>query len=271
MQEKTKFTLSNVPRCRWNVLDLLTIFGRGAARGYLFLDVDMTEAEQFRAKLSQRGDRITVTAILLKAIATAQRLYPQSMQGYMPLNLRLNIHEIAGGFTVERMIDDKPAVFFGVIDKPQEKEITQIAAELREFGASEIAQQPKLQMQDSFAKVPAWIRRIVFNLGLILPQLRLAVNHATFGLSTLGKYGVVTAFGPCVCACTFGVGTVEDRPVVRDGQVTIRPMVTIALSFDQRILDTAPAAMFMRDVKELIEGKLEDYTLVESSSSLGLA
>ena len=89
--------------------------------------------------------------------------------------------------------------------------------------------------------------------------MRLSVNNATFGLSTLGKYGVVTAFGPAVCACTFGIGTVEDRPVVRDGEITVRPVLTIALSYDQRLIDTVPAAMFMRDVKELLEGKLEEY------------
>ncbi len=259
MKEKSRFSLSSIPRSRFNVIDLLKIVGRDAARGYLFSDVDMSWAQELRAKLAEKGENITVTAILLKAIARAQRLYPQSLQGYLPFNMRVNYHEIVAGFTVEKVVDSDPAVFFGCIEGPERKTLVQIASELRDYGVGKISEVPTLKMQDTFSKVPVLLRKIFFLLANFFPQLRLSFNSATFGLSTLGKYGVVTAFGPAICACTFGIGTIEDRPVVRRGEIIVKPVLTIALSYDQRLIDTIPAAMFMRDIKELLEGKLEDY------------
>jgi pyruvate dehydrogenase E2 component (dihydrolipoamide acetyltransferase) len=49
-----------------------------------------------------------------------------------------------------------------------------------------------------------------------------------------------------------GVGTTQDRPVVRDGQVVVRSMAYLALSFDHRITDGAPAARFLSRVIELL-------------------
>jgi pyruvate/2-oxoglutarate dehydrogenase complex dihydrolipoamide acyltransferase (E2) component len=222
----------------------------------------MSWADKLRAQFAAKGDHVTVTAILLKAIATAQRLNPQSLQGYLPFNMRVNYHEIVAGFTVERFVGKDPAVFFGKIEKAEYKSLPEIAAELREYGTAQIENVPVLNIQNVFTHAPSFIRKIVFHLGSLIPALRLAVNNATFGLTTLGKYGVVTAFGPCVCACTFGVGTVEDRAVVRDGEVCARPMMTIAMSYDHRLIDSVPAAMFLRDVKDLVEGKMEDFALV---------
>ena len=64
---------------------------------------------------------------------------------------------------------------------------------------------------------------------------------------------------PCVSTSTFGVGAVEQRAVVREGKIDIRPMMTLTLNFDHCIIDGAPAARFLNDVIALIEGGLESY------------
>jgi 2-oxoglutarate dehydrogenase E2 component (dihydrolipoamide succinyltransferase) len=45
----------------------------------------------------------------------------------------------------------------------------------------------------------------------------------------------------------------QERPVVVDGQVEIRPMMYLALSYDHRIVDGADAVQFLVRIKELIE------------------
>ncbi|WP_279185498.1 dihydrolipoyllysine-residue succinyltransferase, partial [Thermus thermophilus] len=50
-----------------------------------------------------------------------------------------------------------------------------------------------------------------------------------------------------------GMHAIQERPVVRDGQVVIRPMMYLALSYDHRIVDGREAVTFLRRVKELIE------------------
>jgi len=50
-----------------------------------------------------------------------------------------------------------------------------------------------------------------------------------------------------------GMHAIQERPVVREGQVVIRPMMYLALSYDHRIVDGREAVTFLRRVKELVE------------------
>jgi 2-oxoglutarate dehydrogenase E2 component (dihydrolipoamide succinyltransferase) len=50
-----------------------------------------------------------------------------------------------------------------------------------------------------------------------------------------------------------GLHKIEDRPVVRDGAMVIRPMMYVALSYDHRIVDGREAVQFLVRVKELVE------------------
>jgi 2-oxoglutarate dehydrogenase E2 component (dihydrolipoamide succinyltransferase) len=50
-----------------------------------------------------------------------------------------------------------------------------------------------------------------------------------------------------------GMHKIEQRPVAIDGQVVIRPMMYVALSYDHRIVDGREAVQFLVRVKELVE------------------
>ena len=50
-----------------------------------------------------------------------------------------------------------------------------------------------------------------------------------------------------------GLHAIQDRPVARDGQVVIRPMMYLALTYDHRIVDGREAVGFLRLIKEIIE------------------
>jgi 2-oxoglutarate dehydrogenase E2 component (dihydrolipoamide succinyltransferase) len=50
-----------------------------------------------------------------------------------------------------------------------------------------------------------------------------------------------------------GMHKTQERPVAVDGQVEIRPMMYLALSYDHRIVDGADAVQFLVRIKELIE------------------
>ncbi|MEP0841104.1 MAG: dihydrolipoyllysine-residue succinyltransferase, partial [Phycisphaerae bacterium] len=50
-----------------------------------------------------------------------------------------------------------------------------------------------------------------------------------------------------------GMHAIQDRPVARDGQVVIRPMMYVALTYDHRIVDGREAVGFLRRVKEVLE------------------
>ena len=50
-----------------------------------------------------------------------------------------------------------------------------------------------------------------------------------------------------------GVYRIADRPVVRDGEIVVRRMGNVSVTFDHRVIDGAPAARFLGRVKELLE------------------
>jgi 2-oxoglutarate dehydrogenase E2 component (dihydrolipoamide succinyltransferase) len=77
----------------------------------------------------------------------------------------------------------------------------------------------------------------------------------TFTISNGGVYGSLMS-SPILNAPQSGIlgmHRIEDRPVVRGGQIVIRPMMYLALSYDHRIIDGKEAVTFLVRVKESIE------------------
>jgi hypothetical protein len=262
------FHFSKLPRLRWNLLDLISIVGADSVPTYLFLDIDMTWAEEFRHTLAKYGMRSTATAFLLKAIAIAQRSHPDTRTAMLPFGRTVVFNNIVAGFTVERLIGKQPTLFFGAIEQPDTKSVVQISEELKAHAEADLDEVFHMDLQHKFTKMPWFLRRLIIWIGMRYPELRLKCMGATFGLSSLGKFGLKAIIPPCVSTSTFGVGTIETRPVVRDGRIEARKMMTLTLNFDHRVIDGAPAARFLKDIKTLLEGGLKDY-IEEELAALG--
>ena len=80
-------------------------------------------------------------------------------------------------------------------------------------------------------------------------------SGGTFTVSNLGMFGIdeFTAIVNPPQVGILAVGSMTDTPVVRDGQVVVRPMMNLVLTYDHRVIDGAPAAQFLSRVKELLE------------------
>ena len=81
------------------------------------------------------------------------------------------------------------------------------------------------------------------------------MRGGTFTISNLGMYGVdafTAIINPPECAI-LAIGRTVDTPVGRDGQIVLRPMATLTLSSDHRIVDGVTAARFMADLRRAIE------------------
>ena len=84
---------------------------------------------------------------------------------------------------------------------------------------------------------------------------RADLEDGTFTISNLGMYGMeqfVAVLNPPQAAI-LAVGSTVDTPVARDGEVVVRPMLTLTLTCDHRAIDGADGADFLRTVKELLE------------------
>ncbi len=81
------------------------------------------------------------------------------------------------------------------------------------------------------------------------------LQGGTFTISNGGVFGSLLST-PIVNppqSGILGMHTIQDRPVARDGQVVIRPMMYLALTYDHRIVDGREAVLFLRRVKECVE------------------
>ena len=81
------------------------------------------------------------------------------------------------------------------------------------------------------------------------------MSGGTFTISNGGVFGSLMStpiINPPQSA-VLGLHRIEDRPVVRDGQVVVRPMMYLALSYDHRLIDGREAVTFLKIVKEAIE------------------
>jgi pyruvate dehydrogenase E2 component (dihydrolipoamide acetyltransferase) len=80
------------------------------------------------------------------------------------------------------------------------------------------------------------------------------MTNSTFSITNLSSYNIDT-FDPLLNQPEIGilgVGTVEERPVVVDGEVAIRSIANLNLAFDHRAWDGAPAAEFVRSIAKLL-------------------
>ncbi len=192
----------------------------------LELDIDMSAAIELRARLMAIAELPpSVTAITVKACAMALRRHPRVNGSYQDGRFRLHSRINVGVAVAAEDGLIVPTVF-----DADAKSVGVIASETREL----------------IDRVRA--RKIT------PPEL----SGATFTVSNLGMFGIdrFEAIINPPQAAILCVGAIRKRPVVVDGELTIRPIMSTTLACDHRILYGADAAQFFTDVRRLLEEPL---------------
>ena len=113
-------------------------------------------------------------------------------------------------------------------------------------------------VRDADKKSFADIEQSIGDLAVKARERRLALEDLQGGTFTITNGGI---FGSLVSTpilnapqvAILGMHKIQERPVVVDGEIQIRPMMYLALSYDHRIVDGADAVSFLVRIKELIE------------------
>jgi pyruvate dehydrogenase E2 component (dihydrolipoamide acetyltransferase) len=82
------------------------------------------------------------------------------------------------------------------------------------------------------------------------------VTGGTFTLSTVGRQSESRFQTPILNepeAAILAVGAIEDRPVVRDGQIVIRPIMAYSLTYDHRVINGFGGEQFLRTIRRFVE------------------
>jgi len=192
---------------------------------YVALSVDMTEAIRMRRELNAQlaeGDHIPISPMILKACALALEHQPHFNATFTEQGITVH-GQINIGLAVA--LDDGLVV--PAILNCGGKSLGALARESRDV--AERARNGRLKPAE--------------------------LNDGTFTVSNLGMYGVETLIAIIQPgqAAILGVGAVEERAVVREGQVVARSIMTIALSADHRVSDGAEGAKFIAEIKDVLE------------------
>jgi 2-oxoglutarate dehydrogenase E2 component (dihydrolipoamide succinyltransferase) len=104
----------------------------------------------------------------------------------------------------------------------------------------------------------AGVEKTIAELGKKARDGKLGIEDlqgGTFTISNGGIYGSLmsTPILNAPQSGILGMHRIEERPVVREGQIVARPMMYLALSYDHRLVDGRDAVTFLVRVKEIIE------------------
>ncbi len=192
-----------------------------------FNDVDMSAVMEARAKYKdlfekKHGVRLGFMGFFTKAAALAAKDIPS-------VNAQIEGDEIVYHkyFDVSVAVSAPNGLVVPVIRNAESLSFAEIEKMIGEFGAK--AKAGTLTMDD--------------------------MAGGTFTISNGGVFGSLMStpiINPPQSA-VLGLHRIEDRPVVRDGQVVVRPMMYLALSYDHRLIDGREAVTFLKIVKEAIE------------------
>lgn len=203
------------------------------AQTYMSVSVDATGVKACRETLlphiqKERGVRVTITDIMMKIAGDAIQRHPV-------INTRWTDEGIVylAGVHMGMAMGLEEGLIVPVIRDINKKGFGQIAADRTELIAK--GKENRLLPDD--------------------------ISGSTFTLSTLGMFGIeqFTSNINLPESAILAVGAIIDKPIVVDGAVVIRPMMTVTLSYDHRIIDGAEAGKFMRTFKSFCENPIQVF------------
>jgi len=200
---------------------------RTAAEVTTIAEVDATALVNLRESLrpleKNLQTRITYTALAVKAVAVALQEYPLVNSFLIGDNIVLKKRKNIG-FAVSR---EEAGLVVPVVHEADKKKIVEIAKDIEDL--TKKARENRLLPED--------------------------VNGGTFTVTNPGILGVImdTPIINPPQSAILGIGAIVSRPAVVDGEVLIRSVMYLSLSYDHRVIDGAPAIRFLQRVKKILE------------------
>jgi pyruvate dehydrogenase E2 component (dihydrolipoamide acetyltransferase) len=190
-------------------------------------EIDMTEAAVLRSELNQRtekelGVRISFNDIIIKAVADTLEKFPRFNSTLVGNNLHI-FEDIHIGVAMAM----QNALIVPVVRNANKKSISEIALETKELGRK--ARENELKPEE--------------------------LTGSTFTVSNLGPFRVdlfIPVINPPESAI-LALGQIKKKPVIVDDMIAVRHMMMASCAVDHRVLDGAPAGLFLQALKETLE------------------
>lgn len=190
---------------------------------YLTVEIDMAKTMKMRKRVNEVAPtKISFNDFVVKASAVALRQHPGINASWMEDKIRYNKNVNVG---VAVAVSE--GLLVPVINYADMKTLSQINTEVKTLAGK--AKDRKLKPEE--------------------------MQGNTFTISNLGMFGIeeFTAIINPPDSCIMAVGTIVEKPVVKNGEITIGHMMKVTLSCDHRVVDGATGAQFLQTFKDMLE------------------
>jgi len=205
------------------VADRMTLSKTTVPHFYLTIEVDMSDAIAFRKKINaENGSKVAYNDIIIKACADAYADVPRMNAAWAEDHVEV-FEQVDIALAVA--IDD--GLMVPIVRDAASKDHLQISADTQDL--IQRTRSKKLGPDD--------------------------YEGGSLTISNLGMYGInsfVAIINPGQAAI-LGIGMIQEKAVVIDGGIHVRPMMTMTLSADHRIVNGAEAAEWLASVKQRLE------------------
>lgn len=191
---------------------------------YVAQEVDMGPVSALREQLAAHGLKISFNDFVVKAVALALKEVPALNSGYNSETASIIRFETID-ISVAVSIPD--GLITPIVRLADQKNIGHISNEVRELATK--ARKHTLKPEE--------------------------FTGGSFTISNLGMYGVTEFVGIInpPQAGILSVGGIEEKPVVKNGQIAIGKVMKIFLSADHRVVDGSDGALFIKSVQKYLE------------------
>jgi pyruvate dehydrogenase E2 component (dihydrolipoamide acetyltransferase) len=190
---------------------------------YLTIEVDMDNAKASREYINQLPDtKISFNDMVVKACAVALKKHPQVNTTWNNETTRINHHVHIG---VAVAVED--GLMVPVLKFADQMSLTQIGASVRDLAGK--ARNKKISPAE--------------------------MEGSTFTVSNLGMFGIseFTSIINQPNSAILSVGAIEEKPVVKNGQIVIGSVMKVTLACDHRTVDGATGAQFLQTLRAFLE------------------
>lgn len=190
---------------------------------YLTIEVGMDEAMKSRATINTIPDtKVSFNDMVIKACAMALRKHPKVNSQWSDEAITIN-HHINVGVAVA--VEDGLVV--PVLKFTDQMTLTQIGGSVKDLAGK--AKSKKLQPAE--------------------------MEGSTFTVSNLGMFGIqsFTSIINQPNSAILSVGAIEEKPVVKNGQIVVGNTMTLTLACDHRTVDGATGAQFLQTLRQYLE------------------
>ena len=202
------------------------------------IEVDMTEVKNLRANIMQQlidetGYKLTITDIISLATVKSLMKHPYVNCSLSADGTKILLHKYVN---LAMAVGLESGLLTPVVKNAEKMNLRELMISLKDLTKKAVEMNtPKLEKDENSE-----------------------LEDSTFTISNLGMFGI-DSFAPIINqpnSAILGVSATVDKPVVLNGEITVRPIMKLSITVDHRVVDGMEAAKFLNTLKNYLENPI---------------